>query len=99
MATFYVTEFSRSAHDGVGVAIPAGLEPSHRTQTITIAGTSAQAAEMITRRFVRVHAEAACHYKVSTDPTATTSDTKMAAGQTEFFGIVPGMKIAVIAGA
>jgi hypothetical protein len=75
------------------------MEPSRATQTITIGGASVQATNVITSRFVRLHAEAACHFKFGSDPTATTSDAKMATGQTEFIGVVPGMKIAVIAGA
>ena len=99
MATFYITEYARSANDGVGQPLPAGLEPARATQTITIGAASAQATDVITAKFVRMHAEAACHFRFGINPTATTADAKMATGQTEFIGVVPGMKIAVIAGA
>ena len=33
----------------------------------------------------------------STDPTATTSNKRLAANQTEYFGVPAGMKLSVIA--
>jgi len=46
---------------------------------------------------VRLHADSVCSVLFGTNPTATTANARMAAGQTEYFGVAPGMKVSVIA--
>lgn len=94
MATLYVSEFGDLA---IGRAQAMTLPPL-RTQTVAISGTSAATALAFTEntRMVRVHTDVICSLAVGTAPTATTSDLRLAADQTEYFGVKPGEKIAVI---
>lgn len=94
MATLYVSEFGDLA---IGRAQAMTL-PSLRTQTVAISGTSAPTAQAFgeNTRMVRVHTDAICSIAVGTTPVATTSDLRMAADTTEYFGVKPGEKIAVI---
>lgn len=100
MATLYVTEYQRTAHDGAGYGVMTGVEPATRTQTVAIGGSSAATSQPLAGRFVRVHADTACCIKFgSSGVTATTTDARLAANQTEFFGVrnSPDTYIAVIA--
>lgn len=79
--------------------IAAPREPALVVQTpVAIGGGSVQSAVFgETTRFVRVHTDAICSVKFGASPTATTSDARMAANSTEYFGVVPGQRLAVIA--
>lgn len=96
MATFYIAEYDRLGVDYRGL-VQAGQEPAIATQTVAIGGTSTQSAAFNARtKFIRVHCDAICSVSFGTSPTATTSTPRLAANQTEFFGVVPGHKVAVI---
>lgn len=102
MATLYVTEYARVAHDGAGQAVITGLEPARRTQLVSIGGTSAATPLPIAGLFVRLHTDAACCVKFGASGVeATTSDARLAANQTEFFGVLGNATtyVAVIASA
>jgi hypothetical protein len=43
-----------------------------------------------------VHTDSACRVAFGDAPTATTTSMRMAAGQTEFFAVPPGSKIAAV---
>ncbi len=97
MADVTISEYSHLARDAAGNVLPAGLEPALAEQKVTIAGTSAQSAAFnANTTFVRVYAEGACSIAFGTNPTADTTLKQMAAGQSEFFGVVGGHKLAVI---
>lgn len=96
MATLYVTEFSCITTDH----IQAAQEPELASQTVAISGASAASGAFSdTTRLVRVHTDSICSIKFGTSPTATTSNRRMAANQTEYFGVPMGQqfKVAVIA--
>ncbi len=96
MPTLYITEYQQLAVDGRGI-VPAGVEPALASQTVAIGAGSAQSSPFGERtRFVRVHTDAACSVKFGANPTAAATDARMAASQTEFFGVVPGHRLAVI---
>jgi hypothetical protein len=96
MATLYISEYDRQARDPRAI-VPTGQEPAIATQTITISGVSAQSAAFNAKTtFIRVHTDAICSLVFGASPTATTSGARMAANQTEFFGVVGGGKLAVI---
>ncbi len=100
MATLYVTEYQRIAHDGAGQSVLTGVEPATRTQIVTIDVGSAATPLALRGRFVRVHTDAICCVKFgSSGVVATTSDARLAANQTEFFGVrnSPDTYVAVIA--
>lgn len=98
MAKLYVTEYSELAKDTLSRDMMAAKEPSLVEQTpITISGSSAQSAAFSTNtNLIRVHTDAICSVLVAIDPTATANHKRMAANQTEYFGVRPGHKIAVI---
>lgn len=96
MAKVYVAGFA-----GVYTQ-PSGVTSQPRTppvaeQTVAIGGASAQSAAFnAATQVVRVHADAICSIAFGANPTATASTMRMAAGQTEYFAVNPGDKIAVI---
>lgn len=91
-----ITEYSQMATDGAGRLLPAGKEPG-RQQQVAIGGASAQSAAFDGQtQFVRLHTDAACRIAFGSDPTAAATTARMAAGSTEFFGVKPGHKVAVI---
>lgn len=94
MAVLYITEYA-----GVGYAggvIPVGAEPG-LDQTVAISGSSAQSAALGNNTtLVRIHTDAICSVKFGTSPTALSTSRRMAANQTEYFSVTPGIKIAVI---
>lgn len=92
-----VSEYDLLATDVNGRAIPAGVEPALATQNVTLSAGSTQSAAFNDRtRLIRVHSDAAFRFAVGPDPTATANSARVAAGATEFFGVRPGEKIAVI---
>jgi hypothetical protein len=97
MAVLYITEYISQAIDGLNNTLAAGKEPAVAQQTIAIgAGSVASAAFNAQTKFVRVHTDAVCSIKFGTAPVAVATAQRMAANATEFYGVVPGDKIAVI---
>ncbi len=93
-----ISEYDALAVDVSGHVIAAGVEPPVVEQTpVTIGAVSTQSAAFHQRtRFVRLHCDVACRVAFGVNPTASPTSKRMAAGQTEFFGVLPGHKVAVI---
>ena len=100
MAVLYIAEY---------INLPIGLpnqrgqmvmEPPLAEQTVAIGGSSATCTNPFnaTTTMVRVHTDAICSIAFGTSPTATASMKRLAANQTEYFGVPKGQnyKIAVI---
>jgi hypothetical protein len=105
LSSLYISEYQYAAYSqgpaiGAGDGVPCGLEPQITTQVIPISGTSAQSAALNPlTHFVRLHTDSVCSVAFGANPTATTSSMRLAANQTEFFGVSPeqgSIKIAVI---
>lgn len=98
MAKLYVTEFV-GADEKTNVLVPVAKMAGIVEQTpVTISGTSAQSAVFGSAAgLVRVHSDASCSIAFGTNPTATTSNMRLSAGQAEYFAVHPGYKVAVIA--
>jgi hypothetical protein len=47
-------------------------------------------------KFIRVHTDAICSIAIGVNPTAVATEMRMAANQTEYFGVGANSKIAVI---
>lgn len=79
-----------------GTAIP--KDPPLASWTIAIGGVSVQSpAFNANTKFVRIHSDAICSIKNNlSNPVATATDDRWAANQTEFRGVDPGNKLAVI---
>lgn len=103
MAVLYITEYTQALNNGSGT-VPVGLEPVNATQTLAISGSSAQSIALQgNTTLVRIHTDAVCGVAIGTNPTAviasgTAGSRRMAANQTEYFGLPFGSsyKVAVI---
>lgn len=94
MAKLYISEYQRMG----AYAAQAAQEPSLVEQTPVVIGAgSLQSSAFDAQTFVvRVHADSICSIAFGEDPTATADSKRMAAGQTEYFTVAPGHKVAVI---
>lgn len=99
MATLYITEFSDlSVSFARGNLAQVVAQPPVVEQTPLAIGVAAQSAAFnANTTLVRLHADSVCSILFGANPTATTANARMAAGQTEYFGVAPGMKVSVIA--
>lgn len=89
MARLYVTEYEHMI-ELAGGRLPVGKEPAVASQAFTFTGTAAASAAFQSRtKFIRVHTDAICSIVFGTAPVATGDSMRLAAGQTEYFGI-PG---------
>lgn len=93
-ATVYIEEFARNTN----VQYQSGYMPSLTHQTVVIGGSSTQSAAFSTGTYlIRVEVDATCSIQIgTTNPTATTTSMRFVAGQTEYFLVQPGDKLAVI---
>lgn len=98
MAILDITEYNELATTGPGHKVMAGQEPSLLNQQVVIGASSAQSVALgDATRFIRVHADVACRIAVGTNPTASATSMRIGAGGTEYLGVMPGLKLAVIA--
>lgn len=71
--------------------------PAVAEQQVVIAGGSNPSAAFNPRtKFVRLHAGAACSVAWGDSPVAVSGNCPLEGGQTEYFGVNPGQKLAVI---
>lgn len=98
MATLYVSEFGAIAPGGSGGPAQVVCGPALASQTVAIGGSSTASASAFGNgtRLIRVHTDAVCSIAIGTSPTAAATAMRMAADTTEYFGVNPGEKIAVI---
>ena len=96
MAKLYITEFSALPID-LNLATPQLAKlPGLADQVVTYSSSTQSAAFSGSTRFIRIHTDSDCHIQVSINPTASSGNAKLIAGQTEYFGVSPGDKLAVI---
>lgn len=101
MATLYLTQYDQLAKEEYGPPVPTGQEPSLGDSVLAISGANEVSPTLHPRtRFVMVHTDVVCHIAFGTDPTATTSNRRLPADSTIFYGVGPEtkLKIAVIQG-
>jgi hypothetical protein len=82
--------------DANGRTILCAKLPAVTQQQVTFTTTTASAAFSADTRFVRLHTDSACRVAFGDAPTADTTSMRMAAGQTEFFAVPPGSKVAAV---
>lgn len=92
MAKFYIREY-KDMPQTIGNSMQMGAEPGVDQAPVAIGVEAKSAIFAATTKFVRVHTDAICSFKVgvAASTTADTNSARMAAGQTEFFGITPGL--------
>lgn len=91
MAKLYVTEYRQDAYDA-----PLPVEPALADQVITFSTNTQSAAFNAATRMVRIVADGICSVAFGANPTATTSNSRMAAGVERILKVQPGHKVAVI---
>ena len=99
MAKVYISEYTTMAKAWAHPdQIAAPQEPCDSDQTpVAIGGASAQSAVFgLGVRLIRVHTDAICSIAIAANPTATADNKRMAAGATEYFGVIPGHRLACI---
>lgn len=98
MSRLFITEFDRLAVGANGETMSVGRGPPVTDQSpVAISSTSTQSAAFKgTTHFVRLHTDAICGISFGADPTAVGTNLRLAANQTEYFGVHPGQKVAVI---
>ena len=104
--TLYITEYQTAASDQ-GRALPLGHGVPLANQVVGIGGVP-QLSQPFTSRthLIRIHTDAICSILIGTqtgvgppagqNPVATTQCARMAANQTEYMGVDPGMLLSVI---
>ncbi len=101
MAILYIAEFAEIAVGPAGKVGQFAMQPTLAEQTVVIGAGSLQSSAFNTNtRIVRLHSDVAAEVKFGTNPTAVLNTTaRMAANQTEYFGVPQGQafKVAVIA--
>jgi uncharacterized membrane protein YjgN (DUF898 family) len=98
MATVYITEYAGVGRSQVGGSyMSVAVTPAVANQTVAIGANTQSSAFSTTTTLIRVHADSVCSIAIGgTNPAATTAIARFAAGQTEYFGVTPGDKLAVI---
>lgn len=101
MASLYVTEFANLGTTTVGGrVVQAPAAPGLAEQKLAVGvGSVASAAFNAKTNFVMLHTDAICSLAFSvdgTDPTAAATAHRMGAGETRFYVVTPGGKVAVI---
>jgi hypothetical protein len=95
-ATLYISEYG--APTFTPYAYQAAQTPELTHQIVAIGGSSVQSAAFSANTtLIRVHTDAICSVQIGgTNPTATATSARFIAGQTEYFIVHPGDKLAVI---
>jgi hypothetical protein len=96
--TVDVTEYQNLGMDANGARVAVGMEPARAVQQIAESGTSTACATDFqdTTRFVRIHTTANIRIAFGKTPTAAATSQRMPANSTEFFGVTPSLRVAVI---
>ena len=98
MAIVDVSEYTSLALDGRNQVVQTGAEPALAYQQVAIAAGSTQSTAFGTAtRVVRIHTDAIVRILFGVNPTAAAGTSmRLAAGSTEYFGVIPGQKVATI---
>lgn len=97
MATAYITQYG-----GTGTNAQIAQGPAIKTETVAIGAEAKSTAFDRNCHVIRLHVDAICSFAIVSPDTsgnyaaATTSSKRIAADQTEYFGVNPGDKISII---
>jgi hypothetical protein len=103
MATLYVSEYRLlasvpSSTNYAPQPTQGGQEPPQAEYVIPITASSTQGPVFGGyTALLRVHCDSICSIAIGSNPTATTTNKRLAANQTEYFGVSPLQQLAVIA--
>lgn len=100
MATLWIREFDRAGESSNGSGLQIPMEGSTRDQTVTFTTSAQSAAFNAATQYIGMISTVAFHYKVGSNPTATTSNLLVPANTMLFIGIGQGgLKVAAVAAA
>jgi hypothetical protein len=92
MAILFITEYAEPSQPTATL----GPEPG-TNQIVTFTTSTQSTAFKSNTTMVRLHTDTNCFIKFGLNPTAVTAtDARMAAGQTEYFKVLPGYKVAAV---
>jgi hypothetical protein len=96
MPSVRIEEFQH-LHNGMTGYAAAAMFPVIAFQQVAIgAGTVQSTTFNDATRFIRVQAEGIACIDIGQNPTATAAKLRLTAGQTEYYGVSPGWKLACI---
>lgn len=76
---------------------PVAHLPAPVVQQLTVGAASVQSvAFQANTGLIRIKTDTPCRIEVGANPTAVATSLLLAAGDTEYFGVTPGQKLAVI---
>jgi hypothetical protein len=92
MSVAYVTEFAQLMPSPVGGQGQIAMQPAIASTAVSFTATHGESAAFnAATRLVRIHVDGIASVQFGTAPTAVAgTDFRMAAGQTEYFGVPPG---------
>jgi hypothetical protein len=94
MAKVQITEFNAGSVAGMQTV----KWPKLASQTVAISGSSTQSVPFSEGcRLIRVNVDSVCSVAIGINPVATIDDARMATNQTEYFEVIAGHRLAVIA--
>lgn len=93
MPLLYVTEFQGN-FSGLQLVLTPPI--TDQTPVNFGSGVASSAAFQSFTRIVRLEADSICSIAWGTNPTATTSNMRLAAGMPEYFAVQGGQKVSVI---
>lgn len=99
MAFLYVMELESLTIPQEGGAAQMAHVPAIAEQTLVITNVAPGVSSVgfnAKTRFVRLQTDAVCSVAWGTAPVPTVTSMRMAANQTEYFGVTPGYKVAVL---
>ncbi|MCP4328412.1 MAG: hypothetical protein GY791_08250 [Alphaproteobacteria bacterium] len=99
MANLYIREYAYLARDENGGLAQIGSEPAQAGQSVSFTTSSQSAAFQADTRFIRIIADADAYLDFGASPTAAVADGLLVkANEAEYFGVVPGHKVAAYDG-
>lgn len=97
MAKLYVSEFASAKRvEGHGNTDYLDMQQWKADQAVTFSTATQSAAFNEATHLIRVAADGICSIKVGADPTATTNNLRLIAGQEIILGVRPGWKISAV---
>lgn len=96
MATAYITEYNSIGVQN-GNSVPVAQEPAVADQTVTFTTATQSSAFNAATRYIRLIADAECHLKFGSNPTATTSMQQVQADTEIWRMVTPGDKVSIVA--
>ena len=96
MADLYIAEYRTLGTSSRGTPQTPPNPPVAEQKLAIGAGSVQSSAFSDGTVLVRLHCDAVCSVAFGSNPTATSSNMRLAANQTEFFAVEPGAKVAVI---